>query len=83
MATTTKPPHKPAHTIRSGGIEVTVWRNNGEKAPWYSVTMKRTYKKGEEWKQTDSYAGDDLLLLSKLLDQAHSWIISQPTKKAA
>lgn len=74
---------KPAHKIRAGAIEVAVWQNSGEKGPWYSVTMSRSYKQGEEWKQTDSYGADDLLLLAKLLDQAHSWIISQPTKQQA
>jgi hypothetical protein len=74
---------KPAHTIRAGAIEVAIWRNDGEKGPWYSVTMSRSYKQGEEWKQSDSFGSDDLLLLAKLLDQAHSWIISQPSKQQA
>ncbi len=34
--------------------------------------------KNLEWKQADSYGADDLLLLAKLLDQAHSLIICQP-----
>jgi hypothetical protein len=74
---------KPAHKIRAGAIELAVWRNEGEKGPWFSVTMSRSYKQGEEWKQSDSFGADDLLLLAKLLDQAHSWIISQPTKQQA
>lgn len=74
---------KPAHKIRAGSIEVAIWRNEGEKGPFHSVTMSRSYKKGEEWRQADSFHGDDLLLLAKLLDQAHSWIISQPSKKQA
>ena len=45
--------------------------------------MSRSYKQGEEWKQADTFATDDLLLLAKLLDQAHSWIIAQPTKQQA
>jgi hypothetical protein len=74
---------KPAHKIRAGNLEVTVWRNDGEKGPWYSVTPSRSYKQGDEWKQSDSFGSDDLLLLAKLLDQAHSWIISQPVKQQA
>jgi hypothetical protein len=74
---------KPVHKLRAGGIEVAVWQKESDKGPWYSVTMSRSYKKGEEWKQSDSFGSDDLLLLSKLIDQAHSWIISQPTKKQA
>lgn len=83
MNANAKPAEKPAHRIRSGAIEVAVWRNEGEKGPWFNVTMSRSYKQGDEWKQSDSFGADDLLLLAKLLDQAHSWIISQPTKQAA
>jgi hypothetical protein len=79
MATKSKPVHK----IRAGALEVAIWRNDSEKGPFYSVTMNRSYKKGEEWKQADSFGSDDLLLLAKLLDQAHSWIISQPAKRQA
>ena len=74
---------KPAHKIRSGAIEVAVWAKTGEKGPFYSVTMNRSYKKGEEWKQADSFSGDDVIVLSKLLDMASSWILSQPATKQA
>lgn len=73
----------PAHKIRSGALEVAVWRQENDKGSWFSVTMSRSYKQGDEWKQSDSYGTDDLLLLAKLLDQAHTWIISQPTKRQA
>ena len=83
MTTTDKPAQKPVHKIRSGAIEVTIWRNEGKNGFFYIVTMNRSYKKDEEWKQADSFSAEDLLLLAKLLDQAHSWIISQPAKQAA
>lgn len=83
MTTEAKPSQKPVHKIRSGAIEVAIWLNESEKGPWYSVTASRSYKQGDTWKQTDSYGADDLLLLAKLLDQAHSFIISQPAKKQA
>lgn len=83
MTEKVKTAQKPAHKIRTGAIEVAIWRNEGEKGPFFGVTMSRSYKQGDEWKQTDSYGGDDLLLLAKLLDQAHSWIISQPAKQQA
>jgi len=72
---------KPVWTRRRNGIEVAVWQN--DKGPPYSVTVRRSYKKGEEWKQTDSFSDADLPLLVKLLDLAHSWIIDQPVKRQA
>jgi hypothetical protein len=69
--------NKPAHRIRSGALEVTIWRNDGEKGTFYSVSASRSYKQSEEWKQSDSFGQDDLLLLGKLFDMAHTWIMGQ------
>ena len=59
---------KPVQKFRSGAIEVAVWSKTGEKGSFYSVTMSRSYKQGEEWKQSDSFSGDDVIVLAKLLD---------------
>jgi hypothetical protein len=74
---------KPAHKIRSGALTVTVWKNDGENGPWYSVTPSRSYKKGEAWKDADSYGFDDLMTLAKLLDLAHTWILTQQAERKA
>jgi hypothetical protein len=75
---------KPTHKIRSGALTVTIWKNQGEKGAFYTVTPSRSYKKGEEWEETDSYSFDDLMTLAKLLDLAHTWILEQQlTRKAA
>jgi hypothetical protein len=68
---------KTAHRLRDGALEVAVWRNEEERGPWYSVTASRSYKQGEEWKQSDNFGQDDLLALAKLLDMAHTWILTQ------
>jgi len=69
---------KPAHKIRSGVLQVTIWRNTSDKGTWYSVIPTRGYKQGEDtWKETDSLNFDDLLSMAKLLDLAHTWIMHQ------
>jgi hypothetical protein len=69
---------KPAHKIRIGVLQVTIWRNHSEKGNWYSVIPARGYKAGDDaWKETDSLNFDDLLTMGKLLDQAHTWIMHQ------
>jgi hypothetical protein len=69
---------QPAHKLRMGVLQVTIWRNHGEKGNWYSVNPSRSYKQGDEtWKETDSLGFDDLLTMAKLLDQAHTWIMHQ------
>jgi hypothetical protein len=69
---------KPAHKLRNGVLQVTIWRNSGEKGSWYSVTSSRSYKQDDDaWRETDSLNFDDLLSMAKLLDQAHTWIAQQ------
>ena len=69
---------KPAHKIRMGVLQVTIWRNHSEKGNWYSVIPARSYKQGDDlWKETDSLGSDDLLTMAKLLDLAHTWVMHQ------
>jgi hypothetical protein len=75
-------PNKPVHELRDGAIKVTIWRNEGEKGPWFSVNHRRSFKQGDEWKETDSYGQDDLLPLAKLLDLAHTWILGQQQQRS-
>ena len=69
---------KPAHKIRIGCLQVTIWRNSSDKGNWYNVIPARSYKAGDEtWKETDSLNFDDLLSMAKLFDLAHTWIMHQ------
>jgi len=68
---------KPAHKIRIGVLQVTIWKNQSDKGTWYSVIPSRDYKQDDAWKETDSFGFDDLLAMAKLLDQAHTWIMRQ------
>jgi hypothetical protein len=79
----TKP--KPVQEIRLGAIKAAVWKNETESGVRYNVTFSRLYKDGDEWKSTESFGRDDLLLLGKVADHAHSWIFdqSQEEDKAA
>jgi hypothetical protein len=69
---------QPAHKIRFGVLQVTIWRNTTDKGTWYSAVPTRSYKQGDEtWKETDSLSADDLLPMVELLRQAFSWIARQ------
>jgi len=44
----------------------------------YNVTFSRSYKDGNNnWKDSASFGPDDLLLLAKVADEAHTWIARQ------
>jgi hypothetical protein len=68
---------KPINEVRLGHIKAAVWKNETEAGVRYNVTFSRIYKDGDNWKSTDSFGRDDLLLLGKVADQAHSWIFAQ------
>ena len=68
---------KPVHSIRLGRIEVAIWENEGQKGSFHNVTVSRSYKDGDDWKKSDSFGRDDLPLVAKALDQAHTWIYQQ------
>ena len=65
---------KPVHEVRLGFIKAALWKNDTESGVRYNVTFSRLYRDGEEWLSTDSFGRDDLLLLAKVIDQAHTWI---------
>ena len=66
---------KPAHKIRDGVLQVTIWRNHSERGTYYTVNPTRSYKQGDEtWKETDSLNADDLLAMAELLREAYAWI---------
>jgi hypothetical protein len=70
--------NKPIRTIRHNGISASVWRNETEKGPFYSVTFQRSYKDGEEWKTTQSFGRNNLLLLSLIASRAFEFILTLP-----
>jgi hypothetical protein len=65
---------KPVHEVRMGSIKGAIWKNDTQNGVRFNVTFTRLYKDGDDWKSSDSYGRDDLLLLGKVADKAHSWI---------
>jgi hypothetical protein len=68
---------KPTSEIRIGKIKAAIWANETETGIRYNVTFSRLYKDGDTWKRSDSFGRDDLLLLAKIADQAHSVLYQQ------
>jgi len=75
--------NKPIHEVRLGMIKAAVWKNETETGTRYNVTFSRLYREGDQWRSTDSFGRDDLLLLGKVADQAHSWICSGQAEEVA
>ena len=77
------PKQKPIHEVRLGAIKAAVWKNETENGVRFNATLSRLYKDGEQWKSTDSFGRDDLLLLAKVADETHSWICAQAQEQPA
>ncbi len=71
------PRKKPVHEVRLGLIKAAIWENTvGDNLLRHNVTFARIYKTETEWKASDTFGRDDLLVLAKVADQAHTWICS-------
>ena len=72
--------NRPVHVVRYGSLKAAVWLNQTSAGAIHNVTVTRSYKDGEEWKESSSFGYEDLLPLAKALDDAHSWIHEQRQK---
>jgi hypothetical protein len=68
---------KPVHELRLGRVRAAVWANETEQGVRHNVTLSRLYRDGEEWRSSESFGRDDLLVLAKVADLAHTWICEQ------
>ena len=69
-----KQKQQPVHEIRLGAVKAAIWENETSVGVRHNVTVSRLFKDGDEWRNTDSFGRDDLPLVAKVVDQAHSWI---------
>ena len=67
----------PVYEIRMGLIKASVWENQTKQGTNYVVTVIRLFKNGTDWKESSRFYRDDLLIVAKLLDQAHTWIFQK------
>jgi hypothetical protein len=68
---------RPAHEMRLGRVRCSIWRNQSDKGPWYSVRLTRLYKTDDGWKASPSLGRDDLLPAAKLCEEAALWVFRQ------
>ena len=72
---------QPVDEIRIGRVKATIWRNGTDEQPRHNVTFGRLYKEADQWKTTQSFGRNDLLVLAKVSDQAHSRIFALPQEE--
>lgn len=65
----------PVAKKKYGGITVDVWENSGQNgSKFYTYTIQRSYKQGNDWKNTNSLRTQDLpkviLALQKVYEES-------------
>jgi hypothetical protein len=69
---------QPVKTLRLGRIKAAVWENESDSKKFFNVTFARTYRdEAQNFHDTDSFGRDDLPLVAKLADQAHTFIFER------
>jgi hypothetical protein len=77
-----EPKRRPVHSIRLKNIRASVWQNESEDGPWFNVTLSRLYRSHTgEWQSSDGFSRDDLLLVAKVADLAHTFCLEHPPGK--
>ncbi len=71
----------PVKSFRLGRIKAAVWENESDQKKFFNVTFARTYMdEAKNYHDTDSFGRDDLPLVAKLADQAHTFIFERLAK---
>jgi hypothetical protein len=73
---------RPIHEVRLGAIKAAVWKNDTDAGPRFNVTFARLYRDEDQWRSTDSFGRDDLLMLAKVADHTHTWICTQAQERS-
>ena len=85
MESSTTKAAKPVETFRLRGISASVFKNKSEdgKTTFHKVSLQRTYRQGDEWKNTQSLGRDDLPIAAMLLQKAWEYVLQTEGKKSA
>lgn len=69
--------NRPVHELRLGRVKALIWANESSRGTMHNVTFQRLYRDGKDWKTTESFGRDDLPLVEKVADLAHTWIYGE------
>ena len=76
-------PTKPVKSFRLRGISASVFENStkdGDRT-FFSVTLERAYKVGQEFRHSSNFTRDDIPVVQHLLDQAWQFILDADSKR--
>lgn len=64
--------NQPIAKLKDGLLTATIWKNQtSEGKDIYAVTFSRSYLKDEQWQESTSFSGTELLKISRLSQAAY------------
>jgi hypothetical protein len=70
----------PVFVARHRALKAAVWQNESENGTFFNVTVSRSYKDGDNWKDSSSFGYDDVLIVGELLRTCHGFISREMAK---
>ena len=73
---------KPVKVFKYRALSASVFANTAKNGgPFYSVSLQRTYKVGDEFKHSSSFTRDELPVARHLLQQAWEFILDAESRE--
>lgn len=67
----------PVFKQKVGRVNASVFANESETGTWYSLTIDRVYKNGDEFKRTSSFPESEFDNVQVVVQRVKDWIASQ------
>ena len=69
---------KPVYEKRLGSVRVAVFENESDGRKFFNASLTRSYKDGDEWKESSTFNGlHDLAVLKEVVCRAADFIASR------
>jgi hypothetical protein len=65
--------NQPVVKFRIGLVTATIWQND----KYFNTVLSKSYREGEEWRETDQLGHGDLLNAARVLKRAEEYISDQ------
>ncbi len=74
----------PVHRVKFGRVTAAIWENQTKEGDiFHSVTLTRSYRVNDEWKDTSSLGKNELPVAALVLQQAFVWLQEQSDAPAS
>ena len=73
---------RPVHEIRLGRVKAAIWENDTKDGIRHNISLSRIYKDGNQWRDSTSFGRDDLPLVMKVSDMAHTWVYENANSRS-